>query len=95
MSCIQWFWSLLVTLTEGITCVCILREQKDSRKKDILKKADMNGVLCKTQMWCNLYLFYVRQFMQETENASGDEKQHGRERGTSKATKVEKPEEVY
>lgn len=74
MSCIQWFWSLLVILIEGINCVCVLYEQKDSGEKDILKRVDMNGVLCKTHMWGCLHLFYVRQFMEETENASGDEK---------------------
>lgn len=46
-------------------------------------------------MWCCLYLFYVSDNLWEVENAAEDEEQYGKERGMSKATKAEKPEEVY
>lgn len=96
-------WALLlrligriIYLMVSVCCICAWSEEKVSRGKVILKKAGVKRVLCKIQMWCCLHLFYVSDTLwEEVENAAENEEQHGKERHISKATKVEKPEEVY
>lgn len=99
----QGVWTLLlrligriIYLMVSVCCICAQSEEKVPRGKVILKKVGVKRVLCKIQMWCCLYLFFVSDTLwEEVENASGNEEQHGKEKHISKATKVEKPEEVY
>lgn len=54
VSCIEWLWDLLLRIIENtiyltvtVCCVCAWFGQKGSEKKDILKKAGVNGVIFK------------------------------------------------